>query len=198
MKAKSSRSVVKSERGIPAIAAARATARSPPWASIPSSWADGRRADLRDPSVAEIRLAANMPQMTRWLSCSLRWAFLAISAVCRPAKPDAASRCASSRIPMGEISSLVARFSHKWRSNSVGEQISNIDDQGKISAPRPPDGLGTTISQPRPDAAARIRALSNRGVVKGTVAPLSRKLVGSKLSAWKRFSAATGLDIQEA
>ena len=70
-----------------------------------------------------------------------------------------------------------------------------MEDQGRISTPRPPEGLETTISKPRPDAAARIRALSKRGVVKGIVAPLSRKLVGSKESDRKRSRSVRELDI---
>jgi hypothetical protein len=77
----------------------------------------------------------------------------------------------------------------------VGAQISGIDAQGKIKAPRPPEGLATTISNPRPELALRIRALSSNGVVKGTVAPLSRKLIGSKESDLKRSSSVFELDM---
>ena len=52
--------------------------------------------------------------------------------------------------------------------------------------PRPPEGLIATNSRFCPDEDRRMRALSSNGVVKGTVAPLSRKLAGSKSADLKR------------
>jgi len=49
--------------------------------------------------------------------------------------------------------------------------MSGMDDQGMINAPRPLEGLATTISYPCPVLAARMRALGSKGVVNGTVAP---------------------------
>jgi hypothetical protein len=73
--------------------------------------------------------------------------------------------------------------------------MSGMDDQGMINAPRPPEGLATTISYPRPEVAARMRALSSNGVVNGTVAPRSRKLTGSNESERNRSSSEMELDM---
>ena len=130
-------------------------------------------------SVEAIRPSRRMERVSRCAALSRSCASRAAVAALRPAKPCAASCWASWRMPMGEISSALLRLSQRWRSKRVGAQISGIADHGSTKAPRPPDGLATTISREWPISVARMRAFSRMGVVKGTVAPLSLKLSGS-------------------
>ena len=193
--ARASRSAVKVATGICATAAARVTARSACFRKDSPSAALDLAAVTLGASKAVIRLSSSMERIRRWPVWSRRSASFAEIAELRPARPCTASLCASRLMPMGEMSSVLAKLSQRWRSKSVGAHISGIDGQGKIKAPRPPEGLATTISNPRPELALRIRALSSNGVVKGTVAPLSRKLIGSKESDLKRSSSVIELDI---